>query len=120
METTILTTLKFTITQPTAHTFLERLLRVGEVDPRTGDLAQYYCERMLQEYGMLKHLPSTVAAASLSLALRAVHRPAWVSDKPRRVCVCVNPQTDFLSPLSVCLFCFPSVCNVVLLHSFAC
>ena len=79
METQILSTLKFEITQPTSHSFLQRFLRVIDADATLTDLASFYCERALQEYGMLRHLPSTVAAASLSLALRATHRPAWVS-----------------------------------------
>ena len=80
METLILTTLKFQITQPTSYTFLQRLLRVADADARLSDLAAFYCERMLQEYAMLKHQPSIVAAAAMSLALKAVHRPAWVRD----------------------------------------
>jgi hypothetical protein len=80
METTILSTLKFQITMPTSLSFLARFQRVIEADTRLTDLSNYYAERMLQEYGMLKHLPSTVAAAAMSMALRTLGRPSWVSD----------------------------------------
>ena len=83
METVILTTLKFQLTVPTAYGFLQRYLCVsGESDPEVANLAYFYAERMLQEYGMLKHKPSTVAAAALSLALRAKGRRPWVRTQP--------------------------------------
>jgi transcription initiation factor TFIIIB Brf1 subunit/transcription initiation factor TFIIB len=82
MESLILATLKFQITQPTTFTFLTRFLRVVDADTRLSDLATFYAERMLQEYSMLKHLPSTVAAAALSLAMRSVRMPSWVRPTP--------------------------------------
>ena len=78
MESTILTTLKFQLTVPTAYPFMQRLLLVAEADEQQRNLANFYSERMLQEYGMLRHLPSTVAAAAVSLALRATGRAPWV------------------------------------------
>ena len=71
------------ITMPTSLSFLARFQKVVEADVRLTDLSNYYAERMLQEYGMLKHLPSTVAAAAMSLALKALGRPAWVSSVER-------------------------------------
>lgn len=79
MESTILTTLKFQLTVPTAYPFMQRLLLVAEADEQQRNLANFYSERMLQEYGMLRHLPSTVAAAAVSLALRATGRAPWTS-----------------------------------------
>jgi hypothetical protein len=71
------------LTVPTSFGFLQRLLLVADAPAHVANLAAFYCERMLQEYGMLKHLPSTVAAAAVSLALRACGLPAWVRVRVR-------------------------------------
>ena len=83
MESAILTTLKFQLTVPTPFVFLQRFLCVADADTQLTHLAYFYAERMLQEYGMLKHLPSTIAAAAVSLALRATGRRPWVRCRDR-------------------------------------
>jgi len=40
-------------------------------------LANYLCELTLLEYSFINYLPSTIAAAAVSLALHTFGRPAW-------------------------------------------
>lgn len=78
MESSMLNTLEFRITVPTAYVFLNRCLKVAAADERTTLLATYFVERTLQEYRMLQHLPSKVAAAGVNMALRTLRgRDAW-------------------------------------------
>lgn len=80
METAMLNTLQFRLTVPTTYTFLNRCLKVAEADQRTSLLATYFVERTLQEYRMLQHLPSKIAAAGVNMALRTLRGPAaWTS-----------------------------------------
>lgn len=72
MEQTVLTVLSFNLTVPTTLNFLQRFLKVCSADSRTTHLANYFAERMLQEYSMLKHLPSAIAASAVLLANKAV------------------------------------------------
>jgi hypothetical protein len=65
------------------------------------NLAYYYVERSLQEYSMLRHAPSLVAASGLFLALKAL--------APARTVVWVRPVL-----LSLC-FVMRSIC--VFLHA---
>ena len=69
MEAHIVKTLQFRMTVPTAHPFLQRFLYICKASRTTKHLANYYMERMLQEYGTLQYRPSLVAAAAVSLAL---------------------------------------------------
>jgi len=79
MESDMLNTLQFQCTVPTVHYFMHRYIKVAGLDRRgtTAMLARYLCERTLQEYAMLKYLPSTVAAACVHLALRKTGKPSW-------------------------------------------
>lgn len=78
MESAILSALDFRITVPTAFVFVNRYLKVACADERTTLLATYIVERSLQEYRMLAHLPSKVAAAAVNMALRTLRdRHAW-------------------------------------------
>ena len=77
MESLILNTLGFELTVPTAVVFAKRYLKAGGASDTTKKLALYFCERMLQEYGMLKYMPSTVAASCVSLALKANNQADW-------------------------------------------
>ncbi|MDR3739596.1 MAG: hypothetical protein P4L40_11320 [Terracidiphilus sp.] len=92
METTMLNTLKFNLTVPTAFIFLQRGLKVIDADAKMTNLAQYYVERSLQEYAMLRHVPSLVAASGIFLAMKTLQAPrraTWVRSARARVCVCV-------------------------------
>lgn len=79
MESDVLNTLKFQCTVPTTHTFMHRFVKAARLDKRgtTAMLTRYLIERTMQEYSMLKYLPSTIAAAAVHLALRKTGRPAW-------------------------------------------
>tara|TARA_B110000977_G_scaffold1164_1_gene1674 strand:- start:8891 stop:9658 length:768 start_codon:yes stop_codon:yes gene_type:complete len=77
MERTVLDALEFELTQPTIKTFLRRTLRAAETDSKTEFLANYLCELSMLEYGMLDFAPSVVAAASVSVALETLGKPAW-------------------------------------------
>jgi len=69
--------LGYRLAGPTALTFLARYLKAGGADRRCAWLAAYVAERTLQEYAMLAHLPSAIAAASVLVARRSLGEEAW-------------------------------------------
>lgn len=69
MEQDILNRLRFKITVPTSYPFLQRFLNLTKASQLTRFAAQYYTERTLQEYDVLKFRPSLVCAAAVILAL---------------------------------------------------
>jgi len=71
MESEIVSTLKWEFTVPTAHTFLCRFLKAAHA------LSCYLAERTLQEYTMLKFLPSTIAATAVMVARKSLNRHPW-------------------------------------------
>jgi len=78
MEATMLNTLEFRITVPTSYVFLNRFLKAAGADARTTQLATFLVERSLQEYKMLTHAPSMVAAAGVNMAMRTLRGvDAW-------------------------------------------
>eukprot|EP00947_MAST-08B_sp_MAST-8B-sp1_P004122 g4122.t1 len=79
MESVMLNVLKFKMTVPTVHMFLPRYVKAAQLtsDSKTAMVARYFAEKTLQEYSFLKYLPSTIAAASVSLALRVSQQPEW-------------------------------------------
>jgi cyclin B len=80
MESSILSTLDFRITVPTTYVFLNRYLKAAAADERTTLLATFFVERTLQDYKMLAHLPSKLAAAAVNMALRTLRgRDAWTA-----------------------------------------
>ena len=83
MEGTMLATLNFQLTTPNAYVFLKRFSKVADIisSPRskTDLLASFLVELTMQEYKMLKYLPSQIAAASVYLALKTMGQPGWVS-----------------------------------------
>ena len=70
METAILTRLNFEICVPTGYHFLSRYFDVINASERTRCLANFYAERNIQEYDMLKFKPHVYAASALFLALK--------------------------------------------------
>lgn len=62
MEGVILNELKFNLTVPTVYKFLRRFLKVAGASFQVQHHATYIIERSLQEYSMLKFLPSRVAS----------------------------------------------------------
>jgi len=83
MESLVLNTLGFELTVPTAIVFVKRFLKAASASNTTTQLALYFCERTLQEYDMLKYLPSTIAASCVSLALKVNNQPTWNSTLTR-------------------------------------
>jgi cyclin B len=77
MESSILEALRFQISFPTVYCFLLRYLKAAHADKRIVQLACYIAERMLQEYTMMQHLPSTIAACAVYIARKNLNRNPW-------------------------------------------
>ena len=71
MEMTILRELDWNISSPSAHHWLVRLARVARAPESAAHRAEYFAQRMLQEYAMLEYKPSLLAAAAAHLAFVA-------------------------------------------------
>ncbi len=71
MESLVLNSLKFDLTNPTAVEFLTRYAAVCRVDVVVQALAKYLMELTLMDYSMLGFLPSHIAMASLALSAHA-------------------------------------------------
>ncbi len=77
MESNILETLQYDVTVPTIHTFLCRHLKAAHADRSMVQLSCYLAERSMQEYGMIKFLPSVIAATSVLIARKSLKRHPW-------------------------------------------
>lgn len=77
MEETILKTLEYQITIPSAHAFLVRYLKAAHADKRIVQLSCYILDGTLQSYNLLHYLPSQLAAAAVFIARRTVGRNSW-------------------------------------------
>ena len=77
MEETILKTLEYQITIPSAHAFLVRYLKAAHADKRIVQLSCYLLDGTLQSYNLLHYLPSQLAAAAVFIARRTVGRNSW-------------------------------------------
>ena len=79
--------LNFQLTAPNAFVFLKRFAKVAGIatTPRskTELLAHYLVELTLQEYKMLKYLPSTICASAVYLALKTCGHTPWTADLER-------------------------------------
>ena len=76
-EETILKTLEYQITIPSAHAFLVRYLKAAHADKKIVQLACYILDGTLQSYNLLHYLPSQLAAAAVFVARRCVGRNSW-------------------------------------------
>eukprot|EP00965_Chrysotila_dentata_P255186 6212134-Pleurochrysis_carterae.AAC.3 len=78
----MLATLNFQLTAPNAYVFLKRFAKVAGIvsvpRSKTDFLASFFVELTLQEYKMLKYLPSMIAASAIYLALKTMGQPSWV------------------------------------------
>lgn len=79
MEEKMVKSLVYKMTIASTHCFMMRYLKAGHADRRMVWLASYICERMLQEYTMLKYLPSMVASCAVYIARKNLGRNAWSS-----------------------------------------
>ena len=77
MEETILKTLEYQITIPSAHAFLVRYLKAAHADKKIVQLSCYILDGTLQSYQLLHYLPSQLAAAAVFIARRSVGRNSW-------------------------------------------
>lgn len=68
MEADIVNALKFKMSVPTGYPFMQRFLQLTKAPRSVQDLANFYLEKMLQEYGMLNFRASLVAATAVCLA----------------------------------------------------
>lgn len=77
MEETILKTLQYDITIPSAHAFLVRYLKAAHADKKIVQLSCYILDGTLQSYTLLHYLPSQLAAAAVFIARCSVGRNSW-------------------------------------------
>lgn len=77
METDIANTLEYQLTVPTIHSFLCRALKAAHADRTMVQLACYLAERSLQEFSMVKFLPSVIAATAVLIARKTLKRHSW-------------------------------------------
>ena len=77
MESEIAITLDYQLTIPTVHSFLCRYLKAAHADRTMVQLACYLAERTLQEYGMVRFLPSVVAATAVYVSRKSLKRHPW-------------------------------------------
>ena len=77
MEEKILKRLDYRITIPSAHAFLVRYLKAAKADARIVQLSCFILDGTLLNYGLLRYLPSQLAAAAVMIARRAVGRRNW-------------------------------------------
>ena len=77
MEETILKTLEYNVTIPSAHAFLVRFLKAAHADKKIVQLSCYILDGTLQSYNLLHYLPSQLAAAAVYIARSAVRRNSW-------------------------------------------
>ncbi len=77
MENQIVVALDYQLTIPTIHSFLCRFLKAAHADRMMVQMACYLAERNLQEYSMVKYLPSTIAAAAVCIARKSLRRHPW-------------------------------------------
>lgn len=77
MESEIVNSLEYEFTVPTVHTFLCRYLKAAHADRTMVQLACYLTERTLQEYSMLRFLPSKLAATAVYISRKSLNRHPW-------------------------------------------
>lgn len=85
MESLMLNTLGFNLTVPSALQFVGRFVKASGngADKEFEMLSTYIVELMLQEYFMIKYLPSMVAASAVYLAQQILGRGVWTSTMHR-------------------------------------
>jgi len=77
MEVSVLRTLKYNMTVPSAHVFLIRYLKAGHASRRIVQYAVYVLDSTLQHYSLLEYLPSQLAAAAVLIARAKEQRHPW-------------------------------------------
>jgi G2/mitotic-specific cyclin-B, other len=95
MEVDMLTSVGYRVTFPTAYQFMKRFLKASRTcDDRVEHFAHFVIDRTLQEYKMIKHAPSRLAAAAVHIARTQMNDlPAWV--RPKSDTWGVRMETDW-------------------------
>lgn len=79
MERTILKTLDFDISVPTALHFLRRFSKAARSDYKTHTLSKFLTELAHIDLAMMKYLPSKIAASAVFIARYMLNEtPTWV------------------------------------------
>ncbi|RKP39307.1 cyclin-like protein, partial [Dimargaris cristalligena] len=89
MEIEILVTLKYVLRHPNPELFIHRTALTQDEAPLTINVARYFAELTLFEADFLSYLPSTVAAAALSLA-RSLLGAQRTTDTDAQATACEN------------------------------
>lgn len=81
MEDKLLASIDYRVTFPTSYQFMKRFIKAARTcDDRVEHFAHYIIDRSLQEYKMVKYLPSTIAASAVHIARTQMNDlPVWVS-----------------------------------------
>lgn len=78
MEKIILSELRYSLGVPTSIIFLKRYAKAAHADSMIGMLSRFMSEYSLSSYNMIsQYLPSQIAAAAISHALRIMGRNPW-------------------------------------------
>lgn len=83
MEKHILDKLKFHLSVTTSYPFVQRFLHLLDASPTMRIAANYYSDRVLQEYDFLSFRPSLIASAAVCLAVN--HSDIRVHDSVKTV-----------------------------------
>uniref|UniRef100_A0AAV1TDB1 Cyclin B n=1 Tax=Peronospora matthiolae TaxID=2874970 RepID=A0AAV1TDB1_9STRA len=112
MEAKILATISYRVTFPTAFQFMKRFLKASRsCDDRVEHFAHYAIDRSLQEYKLIKYLPSTIAASAVHIARsQMLDFPVWSSTlehhssySERSLDPCVDDMKEMLRNTSKCV-----------------
>jgi cyclin B len=80
MEVEILGALDYSITFPSAWSFLQRYTKIAEMDEMECCLSQYILELAMVEYDLLQYSPSLQAASAVYVASKVIQRDRlWTS-----------------------------------------
>jgi cyclin B len=81
MESLMLNTLGFNLTVPSPLQFLARFVKAADLkdDVKFTMMASYTVELTMQEYFMMKYLPSMIAASAVFLSLKILGRGGWTA-----------------------------------------
>ena len=80
IERIILTELRYSLGCPTPLTFLKRFAKAANADSNIGMVARFLAEHSMISYRLAtNYLPSQIAAAAISHALRITGRPPWTA-----------------------------------------
>lgn len=81
MEEELLASIGYRVTFPTSYQFMKRFIKASRTrDDRVEHFSHYVIDRSLQEYKLVKYLPSTIAASAVHIARTQMRDlPVWVS-----------------------------------------